>query len=374
MGLYSSVSSHRSMVFDRVRNALYTKGIRNYVTSESVVLDLGAGLGIMGFVAAASGARKVYMVDPSPVLRITDEIIKKNGLCDTIQCLNGRIEEIDLPEKVDLIISVCTGNFLLAEDLLPSLLNARDRFLKPGGKLLPDRAVMQVAPVRSADFYKRNIACWSNKISGIEFTPARTYSANEIYPTRGGDSNHTLLSSPASVFELDLAEAKNTSCRGECTFEIRKDDVCHGLLGWFRARLGDDWLTTGPEDKETHWSQNFLPLDPPLNLRRGETLAVQIVRPEFGDWTWTVQSGNQTQRKSTFLSGGLSLDMLKKGTETYRPVLTPKGEIAHFVLQNMAKNRTLGEIQQEVVARFGIETRNAGEIRRMVRALVEKYS
>ena len=32
----------------------------------------------------------------------------------------------------------------------------------------------------------------------------------------------------------------------------------------------------------------------------------------MGDWTWSARCGGQQQKKSTFLSGGLSLDDLKK--------------------------------------------------------------
>ena len=47
-----------------------------------------------------------------PIITI---IIKENNLSDKIECIEGKIEEIELPEKVDLIISVFTGNFLLSE-------------------------------------------------------------------------------------------------------------------------------------------------------------------------------------------------------------------------------------------------------------------
>ena len=51
------------------------------------------------------------------------------------------MEEIVLPvEKVDIIISEWMGYFLLYESMLDSVLWARDKYLVPGGKMLPDRA------------------------------------------------------------------------------------------------------------------------------------------------------------------------------------------------------------------------------------------
>ena len=98
------------------------------VNSKSIVLDLGAGLGIHGFIAAKAGARKVYMVDPAKVLNLAEMVGQSNNLPDTIQYENKKIEEIQIPDTVDIIISVFTGNFLLTEDLLPSLIYAEKHF------------------------------------------------------------------------------------------------------------------------------------------------------------------------------------------------------------------------------------------------------
>ncbi|MEE4236564.1 MAG: 50S ribosomal protein L11 methyltransferase, partial [Anderseniella sp.] len=86
---YSQVASHRSMVFDDFRNALYAQAIRKCVTSDSVVLDLGAGLGIHGLIAADAGAKRVYLVEPEPVVQIAKEIARANGLADRIVVLEG---------------------------------------------------------------------------------------------------------------------------------------------------------------------------------------------------------------------------------------------------------------------------------------------
>ncbi len=66
-----------------------------------------------------------------------------------IQVIQGTIESIELPEKVDIIISEWMGYFLLRESMLDSVLLARDKFLKPGGALYPSHARMFMAPIRS---------------------------------------------------------------------------------------------------------------------------------------------------------------------------------------------------------------------------------
>lgn len=45
--------------------------------------------------------------------------------------LLGKAEEVELPEKVDVIVSEWMGYMLLYETMLPSVLYVRDKWLKP---------------------------------------------------------------------------------------------------------------------------------------------------------------------------------------------------------------------------------------------------
>ena len=65
---YTQVTAHRHMVFDARRNAAYVRALEKLVTPDTVVLDLGAGLGVLGLYAARLGAKKVYLVEPEPVI------------------------------------------------------------------------------------------------------------------------------------------------------------------------------------------------------------------------------------------------------------------------------------------------------------------
>lgn len=75
-------------------------------------------------------------------------------------------ESITLPEKVDIIISEWMGYFLLRESMLDSVLDARDRFLKPGGALYPSHSSLLLMPMcspmlqKKAHEYSRSIEEW----------------------------------------------------------------------------------------------------------------------------------------------------------------------------------------------------------------------
>merc|ERR1712000_96179 len=104
-----------------------------------IVLDVGCGSGILSMFAAQAGAKKVYAVDASNVLERARKVFERNGFSDTIQTFKGLIEEIELPSKVDIIISEWMGYLLFFENMLPSVLYARDKYLVEGGKLFPDK-------------------------------------------------------------------------------------------------------------------------------------------------------------------------------------------------------------------------------------------
>ena len=100
--------------------------------------------------AARLGARRVYLVDPEDILEVAREVVRDNGLTGVVECLRARIEDVRLPERADVIVSVLTGNFLVTEDLLETLFFARDELLAPGGILVPSAARMEVTAARVA--------------------------------------------------------------------------------------------------------------------------------------------------------------------------------------------------------------------------------
>lgn len=64
----------------------------------------------------------------------------------------GKIEEIDLPQKVDIIISEPMGYMLYNERMLETYLHAK-KWLKPGGKMFPTQGDLHVAPFSDEALY-----------------------------------------------------------------------------------------------------------------------------------------------------------------------------------------------------------------------------
>lgn len=93
------------------------------------------------------------------------KIVAENGYADRITIIKGKVEEIELPsgvDKVDIIISEWMGYFLLYESMLNTVLYARDKWLKPNGIMMPDRANMYIVAIEDGEYMAEKINFWDN--------------------------------------------------------------------------------------------------------------------------------------------------------------------------------------------------------------------
>jgi type I protein arginine methyltransferase len=136
------------MLQDTVRTELYRNSIINNPShyKGKIVLDVGCGSGILSMFAAQAGAKRVYAVEASNMADYAKRLVAHNKLDGIIQVIHSTIEELELPEKVDTIISEPLGTFLLNERMMETFVIARDRFLKPEGRMFPTRADLFLMP------------------------------------------------------------------------------------------------------------------------------------------------------------------------------------------------------------------------------------
>jgi ribosomal protein L11 methyltransferase len=79
--------------------------LEDYVKDDSVVLDIGAGTGILGIVAAKLGSTKVIGVDIDPVaVKVTKENILLNRVGDIVEIREGNLFDV-LKEKGDIVVA-----------------------------------------------------------------------------------------------------------------------------------------------------------------------------------------------------------------------------------------------------------------------------
>jgi hypothetical protein len=236
---------------------------------------------------AKAGAKQVIAVDNSAIIDKAREIIFDNGLDDKIVCLHGRVEEVTLPVKqVDIIVSEWMGYCLLYEAMLPSVLWARDRYLKPDGLLVPSHANMWVSPIASAGYFPDeyltdHIDFWRD-VYGFDM---KAMQAN-IYDDVRVDilPPDCLGATPCAFSMLDLHTVKVEDLVFDRPWHTKFSDDASNLFGfliWFDiffAPSRDDktiadtataaeWaaggpervaFTTGPSGEPTHWKQGVV--------------------------------------------------------------------------------------------------------------------
>ena len=152
---YGLLFDHVGMLQDDQRMSAYQQAIRLNAEEHfrgKVVLDVGAGTGVLSIWAAQAGAAHVYAVEATAVAVHAERMVQAHGFADTITVLRGRMEDVELPSKVDVILSEWMGYFLLRESMVQSVLLARDRWLAPGGVMYPSSARLLVAALDDGSF------------------------------------------------------------------------------------------------------------------------------------------------------------------------------------------------------------------------------
>ena len=76
---------------------------------DKVVLDVGTGSGVLAIWAAMAGAKRVYAIEATSMAQQARRLISQNGFQDTITVIEGYMEQVELPEKVDIIVSEWMG-------------------------------------------------------------------------------------------------------------------------------------------------------------------------------------------------------------------------------------------------------------------------
>jgi hypothetical protein len=183
-----------------------------------------------------------------------------------------------------------------------------------------------------------------------------------------------MLAEPQVIHTVNLQCDRYDPIKLEATYEIATAGICHGWVGWCSIKLGHEWLSSSPHAASVHWSQAFLPLDPPISFRRGERVVFTLSRAPHGDWTWGIRSDSGTQRRSTLLSMPMAASTLRRAALDYAPALNLDGRAQHFVLSLCDGSRPVRAIADALSKELPDRFSGAEEAIRFVQAVVRQLA
>lgn len=278
------------MMQDYIRTSTYQKAILGNCEDfrNSVVLDVGAGSGILSFFAVQAGASKVYAVEASSMARHAEQLVHHNNLQDKIVVIPGKIEEIKLPEKVDIIISEPMGYMLFNERMLETYLHAK-KWLQPNGKMFPSQGDLHIAPFSDAALYMEQLNkanfWYQDSFHGVDLSALRKAAVKEYFRQPVVDTfDIRICMAKSHRYTVDFRVASETDLHNieiPFTFVMMHTSEIHGLAFWFDvAFFGSTqtvWLSTSPTQPLTHWYQVRCLVDTPLFAHAGQILTGHVI-------------------------------------------------------------------------------------------------
>jgi precorrin-6B methylase 2 len=273
------------MLADPLRVGAYARAIEQTVRPGDVVVDLGCGTGILSFLAAKKGAKKVYAIEVADIADVAKQVRAANKLEKTVELIAGLSYLTVLPEKADVLITETIGDFGLDEGIVGAVLDAKVRLMRPNARLIPHWIELYAAPVEVPEIYE-SIRVFRSDLHGVDYSAIRAYAAGLMYQER--IDPRSFVAEPQRLGRTDLRNAATAELRTKVTFTADKTATIHGMCGWFRSEIAEGIeLENRPGKEETSWQQVWLPLEAPRQVSAGDVLAFSLDVLENGaQWIW----------------------------------------------------------------------------------------
>ena len=275
---YSQSSIHYEMLNDKVRTRAYQAAIlqNKQLFKGKVVLDIGCGTGILSMFAAAAGASLVIGIEMAHIYTVAEQNVKRNGFADKIVILNGKVEEVVLPvDKVDVIISEWMGYFLFFEGMFDSVIFARDKYLKAGGLLFPDKALVYGAGVYDPHFEASRRHYWQN-FPGLSMPELDQVTTLCGVVQRVPEAKVVTSSALLAEIDLETCAIADLDFKAKMTLTSLRKDFLNGMVVWFDTPFthGSEVvnLTTSPFATTTHWKQGLVFFNSSFPLSKADEL------------------------------------------------------------------------------------------------------
>ena len=165
---------------------------------------------------------------------------------DQVTLFSGWSRLVELPERADLLVAEVVGNEPLEEEILETVLDARQRLLKPGARMIPHALTLLARPillpeaeVRQRAFGVKDVERWQ-ALYDIDFTPlldaaipgpTHTITEGEVVAT------WPPVGPPVEVTRVDLTNFDEPSLHTSTDLVVEPPGLVNGIALTFRAEL-----------------------------------------------------------------------------------------------------------------------------------------
>lgn len=294
------IDYHRELLADEKRTKAFREAILRTVKPGDVVVDVGCGSGILSFFACEAGAARVYAIDQTHLADVASFLSRHLGVDDRVTVLHGEAKTLELPERADVLLSETLGVAGLDEGIGEIVADARARFLRPGARIVPQRVGVSIMPVELDQDYDRHVGFFGQPRYGLDLSPLRLFASSSIHFAHIRSAAY--LDAPAEVLSIDLQYDDSRNAAGRAHFTSTRDAQIHGFGMFFSATLAEGIELSNREAHSTSWSQAFLPLEVPVQIRRGATIDVELQSDAGRSWRWRGDAAGEPFDQTTWLS------------------------------------------------------------------------
>ncbi len=375
------VYDYCAMAKDQARVRAYSEALARTTTKDSVVIDLGTGVGLFAIVAAKLGARRVFAIDLSNAIEVGRDLARAAGVADRITFIQGSAWELTPPELADVLFYDLRGTSPLFHDNFRLVRHARKSWLRPPGVAFPTRDRLIAAVVRAPALCERlDAARKAVAALGIPTAPVEQVFHGSLHTDRNEPiTADDVLTEPFTWAELTYGDVPPRGVNGDGSVRVTREGLAQGVCVWFETDvLPGISYDTAPGTQRTY-ARSFLPFRSPVQLASGDRVEVSLSALTDGsEWAWShtvVRPSGERQagpRQSTFQGEVMSLDALLSSAPTAKPTLTKEGARVQGILSAFDGQRSLEQIATDVAR--GTDEDAVHRALNEVRALARKHA
>jgi protein arginine N-methyltransferase 1 len=350
-----SFDYYRGLLAQRDRIEPFRREIARVVKPGDRVLEIGAGLGTYSFFAAQAGAKHVWAVEGGPVIAVAKALASANGYADRVTFVRGWYPQVELPQRMDVVILEDYPARLLDAWTFSVLRHINTETLGPGGRIVPTRARLNVVPVMNPKNWTivGPLGGEEDSAYGLDWTLSREYIYNSPLqtPLTAADFRHD----PKVIAEVRLDRVPDAAQVGGSTeWRFDADTMIHGLGYWFDLEVGPGtWLSNAPSGQPGSWGYLYLPISEAFTVPGGVTVSATVAPEVDSDgtpgWlTWEVRCGDTRFRGHEFKSFPATLDDVAAKSRAWVPDLTPAAKLEARILELVDGRRPVGRIAEAI--------------------------